>query len=151
MTIPAYPLDATQVLDVRAPIGFVYAQWAQVEQWAHPTQSFEDVRRIDDERLMVRSMRGTGTMEWEAVIAEQVPEQHIRLESLPDAAWYAEVSFEKLDEELTRVALHIHDAPGVAGPEHTTLMLRMHYRLAADLRGFRQHIEDRYREQGQQP
>lgn len=142
-SIAYYPLDITQVLDVQVPAQKAYELWLQVEQWPAFLQTLHQAHVLGEGRLQVRGDRGGQTMEWEVVIAEQIPNQFIRWQSTSEPAWLGEVKLEALTATTTRITWHIYDAtPNPHIPWHVRTV-QMLYRVAGDLRGFKQLSESR--------
>lgn len=146
MTNISYPLDITQVLDVRVPIQVAYDLWQQVEQWPAFLQTLHGAHMLDAGRLRIRGDRGGQTMEWEAIVAEHLPPNIICWESTAEPTWRGEVKLEALDEALTRVTWHIYDAAPNPHIPWSVRTLQMIYRVAGDLRGFKQASESRYQQ-----
>lgn len=144
MSKNAYPMDVTQVLDVRVPVSLAYQQWQHVEQWPQFTESFGDLRPLGEGRFHAWGDRGGQGMDWEMQLVEQVPDRLIRWASTSDDTWMGSVAFEPLSPSITRVTLHIRDTLPHPQMEPTLRTLRMNQRLAADLYQFKQWVEARH-------
>jgi uncharacterized membrane protein len=135
-------------IDVNVPVRPVYNQWTQFEEFPKFMENIERVDQLDETGLhWVAKIAGT-TVEWDAEIAEQVPDKRI--------VWYGTngpvrsgiVSFSPVNDAVTRVSLRIDYEPEtfleVAGDKLGVVSNR----VQGDLQRFKEFIEARGTETG---
>ncbi len=100
-----------KTFEVDCPVGTVYNQWTQFEQFPRFMEGVEEVRQLDDTHLHWRAKIAGKQKEWDAEIVEQVPDQRIAWRSTSGAANAGTVRFEPLNKERTRVKLTMEYEP----------------------------------------
>jgi uncharacterized membrane protein len=100
-----------KTFEVDCPVGTVYNQWTQFEQFPRFMSGVEEVRQIDDTHLHWRAKVAGKQKEWDAEIIEQVPDRRIAWRSTSGAANAGTVRFEPLNKERTRVNLTMEYEP----------------------------------------
>lgn len=133
-------------IDVAVPVRQAYDQWTQFERFPEFMEDVIEVRQLDDTRIrwVVDGGQGVGSVEWEAEITEQRPDQRVAWTTLSGARHAGVVTFHRLADDYTRVMVQADwEAPEDelgAGPDPAALV-RHHVR--SDLERFREFIEQR--------
>lgn len=109
-------------IDINVPLTEAYNQWTQFEQFPRFVPALEEVRQLDDRHLYWRArVDGTG-VEWSSEITRQIPDEVIAWHSTDGPRHSAQVEFEPLSVNQTRVNLQLSyepvsaPAPDVNGP-----------------------------------
>src|ERR1700733_8610986 len=95
----------THSIDINAPLRAVYNQWTQFEEFPRFMEGVEEVRQDGPRNLFWKARIAGKEKQWEAEIVEQIPDQRITWQSIDGTPNSGEVTFERLDEERTRVIL----------------------------------------------
>lgn len=142
------PSTITADIDVDAPVRTVYNQWTQFEdfpEFMHAVESIE--QRGDDLTHWVVSIGGV-KREFDAVITDQVPDDHVAWASVEERLHAGHVSFEERPDGGTHIELEMQWEPETV-LEKAGAALDLDERQAEmDLRRFKEFIEDRGRETG---
>ena len=72
-------------IDVNVPVRTAYDQWTQFEEFPNFMEGVESVQQLDDRRLHWRAEIGGKMVEWDAEIAEQIPDTRIAWRSTSGA------------------------------------------------------------------
>jgi uncharacterized membrane protein len=135
-------------IDVNVPVRTAYNQWTQFESFPQFMEGVQEVQQLDDQRLRWRARVGGKEEEWDAIIAEQSPDQVIAWRSTTGAENAGRVTFAALDGTRTRVTVRISYEPeGVVESAGDALGF-MDRRLDGDLQRFKEFIEARGAETG---
>jgi uncharacterized membrane protein len=135
-------------IDVQVPVRTAYNQWTQFEEFPEFMENVERVTQLDDKRLHWCANVGGKPVEWDAVITEQIPDKRIAWRSTSGAKNAGVVTFHRLSDETSRVALQLdYDPEGMAENLADWLGV-MNRRTEADLERFKQFIEARGAESG---
>jgi uncharacterized membrane protein len=135
-------------IDVEVPVRTAYNQWTQFEEFPRFMENVEHVRQLDDRRLHWRASVGGKTVEWEAEITEQHPDERIAWRSRGGAHNAGVVTFHRLGDSRTRVMLQLdYDPQGVTENVGDALGV-VSRRVEGDLQRFKAFIEGRGRETG---
>jgi uncharacterized membrane protein len=128
-------------IDVHQPLHTVYAQWAQFESFPSFMSTVEDVRRLDERHVHWKVKIGGVAREWDAEIIDQTPDAGIRWTSTRGTRNSGVVSFERLDEDTTRVVLIMTIEPkGLL--EYVADKLELaDSKVVGELERFRDHVE----------
>jgi uncharacterized membrane protein len=135
-------------VDVNVPVNTAYNQWTQFEDFPKFMEGIKEVKQLDDTHLHWRAEVAGKEKEWDAEIAEQIPDQRIAWRSTSGAPNGGVVTFHRIDDNTTRIMLqmeydpqgvaeNIADAAGVVGR-----------RVEGDLQRFKEFIESRGQETG---
>ena len=137
-----------RTIDVDRPVGTVYNQWTQFEEFPAFMEGVVEVRQLDAERLhWVADVAGR-RKEWEAEIIRQEPDQVIAWTGFGDADNAGAVTFEPLGDNRTRINLRLEFEPEGAVEEIGTKLGVVERRVAGDLERFRTFLEERGGETG---
>jgi hypothetical protein len=101
----------THSLEVNAPVGAVYGQWTQFEEFPRFMEGVIEIQRHDAKRLLWKVNIGGKDKEWEAEILEQIPDSRIVWESVDGTQNRGVIAFEPLDLDRTRITLTMEYEP----------------------------------------
>ena len=135
-------------IEVNAPLRVVYNQWTQFEEFPHFMEGVEEVRQEGDKRLLWKARIAGKVKEWEAEITDQVPDQKIAWQSIDGSPNAGTITFNALDSDITQVNAEIEYEPEGLLEKTGDLLGIPSGRIEADLKRFRDYIEDRGRETG---
>ena len=135
-------------VQVDVPVRTAYDQWTQFEEFPRFMEGVKEVRQLDDTHLRWRAEIAGKDEEWDAVIAEQIPDERVSWHSTSGAHNAGVVTFHRIADGVTRVMLQIDYEPeGMVG--HAGNMLGMvSRRVEGDLERFKKFIEERGRATG---
>lgn len=135
-------------IDVDVPVRTAYDQWTQFESFPQFMEGVKEVRQLDDTHLHWKAEIGGKTVEWNAVITEQVPDQRIAWRNTDGADNAGVVTFHRIDDARTRVMLQLETEPhGIAETVGDALGF-LGRRVEGDLERFKHMIESRGVETG---
>jgi uncharacterized membrane protein len=98
-------------IEVDCPIGKVYNQWTQFEEFPRFMEGVKEVEQLDDQRLHWRTSVGGKEKEWTARITEQIPDTRIAWTSDSGEYTSGQVDFIPLGDDRTRVSLEVSYEP----------------------------------------
>jgi hypothetical protein len=101
----------THSLEVNAPVGAVYGQWTQFEEFPRFMEGVVEVQRHDAKRLLWKVNIGGMDKEWEAEILEQIPDTRIVWESVDGTQNRGIIAFEPLELDRTLITLTMEYEP----------------------------------------
>lgn len=137
-----------QTIEIDAPVAKVYNQWTQFEEFPEFMEGVEEVRQLDDKRQRwVVNVAGKRE-EWDAEIFEQVPDQRISWRAISGKENMGTISFDKIDENRTRVRAVISYQPEGVIEKLGDVLGFVSARVKGDLSRFKQFIESRLQETG---
>jgi len=135
-------------IDVEVPVRTAYNQWTQFEEFPRFMEGVERVEQLDDERLhWVANVAGK-RKEWNARITEQLPDERVAWTSEGGARNAGVVTFHRLTPTSTRIMLQLEYEPDDLVETVGDKLGFMTNRVYADLRRFKEFIEERGRETG---
>jgi uncharacterized membrane protein len=135
-------------IDVDVPVSTAYNQWTQFEEFPNFMEGVESVTQVDDRHLHWRAEIGGQTVEWDAEITEQRPDQRIAWTSQNGAQNAGVVTFHRLNDRSCRVTLQLdYKAEGMVENIGDFLGL-VSRRAEGDLDRFKDFIEARGVETG---
>jgi uncharacterized membrane protein len=135
-------------IEVKAPIRAVYNQWTQFEEFPHFMEGVKEVRQLDDKRLHWRAEILGQSIEWDATIDEQIPEERIAWRSTTGHPNAGAVYFTPTGPDSTRIKLVISYQLLGAAEKIADALGAASLRVEGDLRRFRKFIEERQVETG---
>jgi uncharacterized protein YndB with AHSA1/START domain len=103
--------STTHSLEVNAPVGAVYDQWTQFEEFPRFMEGVVEIQRHDAKRLLWKVNIGGKDKEWEAEILEQVPDTRIVWESVDGTQNRGVIAFESLELDRTLITLTMEYEP----------------------------------------
>ncbi len=98
-------------IEVNQPVRTVYNQWTQFEEFPRFMAGIEEVRQLDDTRTRWRASIAGRTVEWDAVITDQVPDQQVAWRSTSGVEHSGVVQFTPIGPDRTRVTTTIDYDP----------------------------------------
>jgi uncharacterized membrane protein len=143
--------DASSILesvDVEVPVSTAYNQWTQFEEFPAFMEGVESVQQIDDTHLRWRAEIGGKTLEWDAEITEQRPDQRIAWRSLGGTRNAGVVTFHRISDTTTRVTLQLDYEPEGIVENLGDALGVVARRARGDLERFKEYIEERGVESG---
>ena len=135
-------------IDVHVPVRTAYDQWTQFEEFPSFMEGVESVQQLDDRRLHWRAEILGKVVEWDAEIAEQLPDTRIAWRSTSGAPNAGVVSFFRLSDDRCRVALQIDYEPEGFVETVGDWLGVLSGRVEGDLERFKKFIEERGVETG---
>jgi uncharacterized membrane protein len=141
--------QVVETIDVDVPVRTAYNQWTQFETFPEFLSFVEQITQIDDETTRWRVKIGGAEREFTARIAEQQPDERVAWNSIDgDADHAGVVTFHRLDEGTTRVAVQLDWSPeGFVEKAGAAVGIDDHA-IKKDLQKFKQFIETRGAETG---
>jgi uncharacterized membrane protein len=135
-------------IEVDCPIGKVYNQWTQFEEFPRFMEGVKEVEQLDDQRLHWRTSVGGKEKEWTARITEQIPDTRIAWTSDSGEYTSGQVDFIPLGDDRTRVSLEVSYEPEGFIENAGDALGLVSRRVENDLENFKEFIEDRGQETG---
>ncbi len=132
-----------KTIDVDVPVNVAYNQWTQFEEFPKFMEGVKEVRQLDDKRLHWRAEVGGKAEEWDAVITEQHPDERIAWTNTTGAKNAGVVTFHRLSDTSTRVALQLDYEPEGLVENVGSALGVVERRVDGDLKRFKQFIEAR--------
>jgi uncharacterized membrane protein len=126
----------------------VYNQWTQFEEFPRFMEGVKEVRQQGDANLHWRAEVGGKEQEWDARITEQQPDQCVAWTSTSGDENSGRVKFRELAPDKTRVMLEINYEPEGATEKAGDMLGFVSRRVTADLKRFKEFIEQRGVETG---
>jgi uncharacterized membrane protein len=130
-------------IEVEVPVRTAYDQWTQFEEFPRFMEGVEQVEQIDERRLHWRANVGGKTLEWDAEIAEQIPDKRIAWHSVAGTPNAGVVTFHRLSDARTKVMLQLAYEPEGLVENVGDFLGLMSRRTAGDLERFKEFIEGR--------
>jgi uncharacterized membrane protein len=135
-------------IDVNKPIGTVYNQWTQFEEFPKFMEGVKSVQQTDDTHLHWVAEVAGQIKEWDAEITEQHPDERVAWHSISGARNAGVVTFHHLDDNTTRVTLQLEAEPEGIKEEVGTALGFLKHQVKGDLERFRDFIQGRGTESG---
>jgi uncharacterized membrane protein len=135
-------------IDVNVPVSTVYNQWTQFEEFPRFMENIESVKQLDETDLRWVAKIAGKTVEWDAEISEQVPDKRIVWYGANGPVRNGMVSFNPINEDITRVTLRIGYEPEGFIEQTGDKLGILSNRVQGDLERFKEFIEARGRETG---
>jgi uncharacterized membrane protein len=101
----------TETVEVNVPVHAAYNQWTQFEDFPQFMGSVLEVKQLDDKHLHWRANIAGEEKEWDAEITEQIPDKRIAWRSVGGTHNGGVVTFHRLSDNWTRIALQLHYPP----------------------------------------
>lgn len=138
----------THSLEVNAPVGAVYGQWTQFEEFPRFMEGVVEIQRHDAKRLLWKVNIGGKDKEWEAEILEQIPDTRIVWESVDGTQNRGVIAFEPLDLDRTLITLTMEYEPEGFLERAGDALGIPSSQVEGNLKRFRDFIERREMENG---
>ena len=140
--------EITATVDVEVPVRTAYDQWTQFEEFPDFMDGVQSVHQIDDTHLHWEVEIAGVRREWDAEITEQLPDQRIAWKATDGTANAGVVTFHRLDDDKSRVALQLDvETEGLVEKIGDKLGF-IERRAGGDLERFKELIEARGTESG---
>jgi len=130
-----------QSIDVAAPVRTVYNQWSQFEEFPRFMEGVKEVRQVDSTHLHWVAEIAGQVREWDAEIAEQIPDERVAWRSTDGARNGGVVTFHRLADEETRIMLQLEYEPDGLLEKAGSALGMVEHRAKADLERFRDFVE----------
>ncbi|HEX2378719.1 MAG TPA: SRPBCC family protein [Gaiellales bacterium] len=132
----------SESIEVQCPVGEVYNQWTQFEEFPRFMSGIEQVTQTDDTHLHWKANIAGRSAEWDAEITEQVPDQVIAWQAIDGATNSGRVQFQGSDGQ-TSISVEM-DVEPQSGVERAADMIGiLQQQVREDLNRFKQLIESR--------
>jgi uncharacterized membrane protein len=135
-------------VDVRCPVGTVYNQYTQFEEFPKFMAGVERVTQINDEMLHWVIEIGGVRREFDTRITEQLPDERIAWKSVDQKTHAGVVTFHRLSDDTTRVTLQMAYDPEGFAENAADLLGLISARIEGDLERFKSFMESHGRETG---
>jgi uncharacterized membrane protein len=135
-------------IDVEVPVTEAYNQWTQFEEFPRFMEGVESVEQLDDATLRWKAEVGGVRKEWTARITEQTPDKRIAWNSTEGAANAGVVTFHRITDSTSRVALQLDYEPEGIVENIGDMLGAVSRRAQGDLERFKTYIESRGRASG---
>ncbi len=135
-------------IDVNVPVRTAYNQWTQFEEFPMFMEGVEEVTQLDDSHLRWCAEIGGVEREWDSEITEQIPDQRIAWRSTSGPANSGVVTFQKLNDDETRIYLEMDYEPEGVVETVGDFIGVASARVAGDLERFKDFVEERGVETG---
>jgi uncharacterized membrane protein len=130
-------------IEVNAPLGQVYNQWTQFEEFPRFMEGVVEVRQIDDKRLFWRANIAGVDRSWEAEIVDQTPEQRIAWRATSGVENGGAVLFKPLPGGRTEVTMRMRYEPEGVTETIGDALGFVGRRVQGDLERFAKFMEER--------
>lgn len=133
---------------VGVPVNTAYNQWTQFEEFPQFMEGIESVKQEGDSHTRWRANIAGKTVEWNADITEQAPDQRVSWRSTTGAHNAGTVSFRSEGSEQTNVTLRLEYEPEGFFETVGSALGFVDSRVQGDLDRFKTFIESRRQESG---
>src|SRR3954468_9909228 len=131
-----------------SPISTAYNQWTQFVTFAEFMGGVEQITQLDERNLHWKVSVGAQRRQFDAVIAEQHPEERVAWKSTHGKTHAGVVTFHKLAPEETRVTVQLDWEPDGVAEKAAAMVHIDDHQVSSDLSRFRDFIENRQKETG---
>jgi len=135
-------------IDVQVPISTAYNQWTQFETFPEFMGGVEQITQLDGRNLQWKVSVGAQRRQFDAVIAEQHPEERVAWKSTDGKTHAGVVTFHKLAPEETRVTVQLDWEPEGVAEKAGALVGVDDREVSSDLHRFKSFIEGRTQASG---
>lgn len=130
-------------IEVNVPVRAAYNQWTQFEDFPRFMDGVEEVKQLDNRRLLWKADIMGIEQQWHAEISEQTPDQRIAWHSTSGAKNAGVVTFHYINPETCRVTLQMEYEPEGVVESLGDILGFVNRQVAGDLQRFKAFIEQR--------
>jgi uncharacterized membrane protein len=140
--------EILETIDLDVPVRTAYDQWTQFESFPQFMEGVDSVTQLDETTLEWKADVAGVTKTWRAEITEQTPDQRIAWHSTSGARNAGVVTFHRIDDGTSRIALQLDVEP--EGPVESVgdALGFVKRRATGDLERFKAFIEGRHEPTG---
>jgi len=138
----------TETIEVNVPVRTAYNQWTQFEDFPQFMASVHEIRQLDDKHLHWKANVAGEEKEWDVEITEQIPDKRIAWRSTSGVPNGGVVTFHKISEDITRIALQMDYQPEGALEKLGDAFGAVRMEARGNLQKFKDLLEKRGRETG---
>ncbi|GAB2747409.1 SRPBCC family protein [Amycolatopsis magusensis] len=138
----------TKSVDVEVPIGTVYNQWTQFEDFPQFMEGVDRIEQLDDKHTRWEVSVAGVSRQFEATITEQHPEERVAWTSDSGPNHAGVVTFHRIADGTTRVTAQLDIDPEGFVEQAADKLGILDRRVQGDLDRFKVFIEQRGRETG---
>ena len=132
----------TATIDINAPISTVYNQWTQFESFPQFMSGVDEVRQVSDTLTHWEVSIAGVDREFDAEIVEQHPDERIAWNSVGGENHAGVVTFHRIDDDRTRVALQLDWEPQGVVEKAGALLQVDDIQIDRDLNRFKELMEE---------
>ena len=129
--------QVTDHIDVDAPISAVYGLWTQFEEFPKFMSGVESITQLTDTQLHWKVAIAGVEREFDAEITEQSQDERVAWKSTDGESHAGVVTFHRLDDDRTRVALQLDWQPKGLLEQAGALLQVDDLQVKGDLRRFK--------------
>ena len=137
-----------ETIDVAVPVRVAYDQWTQFEFFPNFMSGVDSVAQLDDRTNHWVVNIGGARREFDTEIIEQRPDERIAWRSIDGQTHAGAVTFTRLKTGVTRIWVRLEWAPETFTDKAGAVLGFDNMQVRADLRRFKEFIEDRGTETG---
>jgi len=137
-----------ETIEVNVPVRTAYNQWTQFEDFPQFMASVHEIRQLDDKHLHWKANVAGEEKEWDVEITEQIPDKRIAWRSTSGVPNGGVVTFHKISDNLTRVALQMDYQPEGPLEKLGDAFGAVRMETRGNLQKFKDMLEKRGRETG---
>jgi uncharacterized membrane protein len=137
-----------QSIEVEAPLGTVYNQWTQFEEFPRFMKGVAQVTQLDDTHLRWVAEFGGSRHEWDAEITEQKADERVAWRNTDGKENAGVVTFHRLDDDRSRVMVQMDFVPEGIKEKLGSALRAPDRQVKGDLERFKELIEARGGESG---
>jgi uncharacterized membrane protein len=137
-----------ETIEVNVPVKTAYNQWTQFEEFPQFMASVHEIRQLDDKHLHWKANVAGEEKEWDVEITEQIPDKRIAWRSVTGVPNGGVVTFHKLSDNLTRIALQMDYQPEGALEKLGDAFGAVRLETRGNLQKFKEMLEARGKETG---
>lgn len=128
-------------IDIHAPISTVYNQWTQFESFPQFMSGVESITQVSDTMTAWKVSIAGVEREFDAEIVEQHPDERIAWKSIVGEEHSGVVTFHRLDDDETRIALQLTWTPQGLIEKAGALLQVDDIQIDRDLTKFKELVE----------
>ena len=135
-------------IELEVPVQTAYNQWTQFEEFPRFMEHVEEVQQLDDENLHWRVSIAGKTEEFDAKVAEQIPDTRIAWTSTSGRRNAGAVDFHPLGDDRCQIMVTMDAEPEGAMEKVADAAGLAQRQVRGDLERFKEMIEGRGSETG---